>query len=242
MARKRMIDPTIWEDPAFATLSRDARLLFIGLLSNADDEGYLRGHAGSLRRLVFGFDDDMEAGATQALLNEVAEKIHSVHVFEKDGQIYIHLANWHKYQKQQKDRIIASNFPKCNKCETPAIQLPPKVSKDKLRKDKISKNIIAEKPQLPTQIKKYERKPPEKQTQLQRIGYFLEDTLKTTIVNWGKQAKALEMMLKAGYTESQIIFAIKYMAKDEFYEDKGFDLMTVANNIANIKSKMRKGT
>lgn len=30
------------------------------------------------------------------------------------------------------------------------------------------------------------------------------------------------------------------MAQNEFYQDKGFDLMTVANNIAQVKAQVRK--
>jgi hypothetical protein len=115
MARKRMIDPTIWEDPEFNSLSRDARLLFISLISNADDEGYLRGDAGSLRRLAFGFDDDLKADYVEKLREEIATKMRSVHIYD-NNQTFIHLAKWFIYQKQQKDRIVASVFPKCNTC------------------------------------------------------------------------------------------------------------------------------
>lgn len=90
------------------------------------------------------------------------------------------------------------------------------------------------------EIKVYSRKPPEKQTLLQQLVYVLEDELKTSIVNWPKQGKALQMMLRAGYTQKQMEFTIKEMANDKFYEDKGFDLMTVANNIASYKAKARK--
>lgn len=136
MPRKRMIDPNIWEDPDFATLSMQARLLFIGMISNADDYGYMRGHAGSLRRLVFGFDD-LTASDTQVLINEIADKLHSVHVYESDNQTYIHLNNWFKYQKQQKDRLQPSLFPECSKCLTSANQMLTQVKLSKLSKEKL---------------------------------------------------------------------------------------------------------
>lgn len=91
------------------------------------------------------------------------------------------------------------------------------------------------------EVQPHVRKPLDKATQLQRIVYHLEDTLKTTIVNWGKQAKALSMMLKAGYTEDQIKKTINYMAsRDEFFGDKGFDLMTVANSISRYKAQSNR--
>lgn len=91
------------------------------------------------------------------------------------------------------------------------------------------------------EVRPYIRKPLEKATQLQRVVYHLEDTLKTTIVNWGKQAKALSMMLKAGYTEEQIKKTITYMAsRDEFFGDKGFDLTTVSNQISRYKAQSQR--
>lgn len=138
MARKRMIDPNMWGDPDFSTLSIKARILFIGLISNADDEGYLQGNAGSIKRLVFGFDR-ITADATQLLINEIAERLHSVHIYQADGQTYIHLANWFKYQKQQKDRILPSLFPKCSKCVAGDIQV---ITEVKLSKDSISKEKL----------------------------------------------------------------------------------------------------
>lgn len=113
---------------------------------------------------------------------------------------------------------------------------------DKIRIDK-NNNILSDKPKVssPIRIKLYERKPQDTWTQLQRITYHLEDKLQTKIVTWGKQAKALEMMLKAGFNESQILKTIDYMAtQDEFFSDKGFDLMTVANNISRYKAQARK--
>ena len=39
MARKRMIDPGIWTDPKVIKLSNNAFIVFVGLISHADDEG-----------------------------------------------------------------------------------------------------------------------------------------------------------------------------------------------------------
>lgn len=90
-------------------------------------------------------------------------------------------------------------------------------------------------------ISSFKRTPPDRQTTLQRLGYFLEDTLHTRITNWKKQAKAVSMMLKAGYTEEQIRKVIVYMnTRDDFFCDKGFDLMTVANQIGRYKAQEEK--
>jgi hypothetical protein len=141
MARKRMIDPNIWEDPDFASLTLEARILFIGMISNADDEGYLRGHAGSIKRLVFGFDD-ITTDATQLLIKEIADTLHSVHIYESAGQTYIHLSNWFKYQKQQKDRIVPSLFPNCSKCVASAKQTLTEVRLEEVKLSRLDKEKL----------------------------------------------------------------------------------------------------
>ena len=76
------------------------------------------------------------------------------------------------------------------------------------------------------------------QNEARRLVRFLEEKLNTKIVNWGKQMKAVGLMDKAGYTEIQIKKTIIYMAeKDDFFADRGFDLMTVANQISRYKAK-----
>lgn len=118
MARRRMIDPTIFDDPSFNAVSIQARLLFMGLIINADDEGYLRGDAKSLKRLVFGFDDSILSDKVNDYLQELSSNVKNVHVFKVSGEVYVHLKKWDDYQKQRKERIIASIYPKCDKCQT----------------------------------------------------------------------------------------------------------------------------
>lgn len=109
-----MLSPTIWEDPSFNKLSVGGRLLFIGLISNADDFGYLRGDKGSIRRTIFGFDD--VTPDLQSWIDEVAA-MKNVHFYVVADETYVHLLKWDKYQKQQKDRKQPSEYPMCSKCK-----------------------------------------------------------------------------------------------------------------------------
>ena len=59
MARKRMIDPRIWEDEHFGKLSDKAKVLFVSCISNADDDGRLSANPANLRALAFRFDENM---------------------------------------------------------------------------------------------------------------------------------------------------------------------------------------
>ena len=58
MARKRQIDPSIWTSEQFCSLKDyGARLLFIGLFSNADDEGRLKASPVYLKTIIFPADE-----------------------------------------------------------------------------------------------------------------------------------------------------------------------------------------
>lgn len=122
-----MINPNIWEDPSFNKLSHSARILFIGLISNADDEGYLRADPASLKRLIFGFDEITIASVKQ-LLSECEKHIKSLHFYgSSENEEFCHFINWNRYQKQQKDRILDTLYPMCSKCVASVKQLRGKV-------------------------------------------------------------------------------------------------------------------
>lgn len=116
MARKRMIAPTIWEDPNFNKLSIGARLLFIGIFSNADDEGYIRADYGSLKRAIFGFDLGINKKLEQWITELKVFK--NIHFYDFEEEKYAHLLKWKKYQKQKEERIQPTNYPKCFVCQT----------------------------------------------------------------------------------------------------------------------------
>ena len=54
-----MIDPGFWIDEKLGTISPLARLLFMGLISNSDDEGRLPGHPALIKSQVFPYDADI---------------------------------------------------------------------------------------------------------------------------------------------------------------------------------------
>ena len=57
MPSRRMIDPAFWQSEKVAELPFDVRLLFIGLISNADDQGRMRALPALIRTKVFPIDD-----------------------------------------------------------------------------------------------------------------------------------------------------------------------------------------
>lgn len=97
MARKRFLTPDIWSDAFFVKLSPQERLLFIGMITLADDEGRLRAEAAYLKGEIFPRDglSDQEVAA---LRDRLARRKPSVHLYKVDGMSYVFLPKWCKYQ------------------------------------------------------------------------------------------------------------------------------------------------
>ncbi len=57
MPRNRMIKPEFWDDEKLGSVSRDARLTFIGMWNNSDDYGVVRGNSAWLKSRLYAYDD-----------------------------------------------------------------------------------------------------------------------------------------------------------------------------------------
>ena len=108
MARKRMIDPSIWQSEDFSKLSYFSRLVFIGLFSNADDEGRGRANPAFLKSAIFPYDDGLRVADIEKSLNEIAAHMSTTFYThdEKEYYIFDHWADWQKI-----DRATQSKFP-----------------------------------------------------------------------------------------------------------------------------------
>jgi len=80
MARIRTVKPEFWDDELMGSLSRDARLLFIGTWNFADDEARLRWSAAYLKSKVFPYDEDLGTNEVSGLMTEL----------EKSGRVYVY--------------------------------------------------------------------------------------------------------------------------------------------------------
>lgn len=108
MARKRMIDPSFWTDEKLGDCSIQERLLFAGLFSNADDEGYGRANPKLLKSLIFPYDD-LRASDLEKWLSRLGG-LGLVVLYTVNGQAYYYLPNFLKHQTINKP--TASTFPR----------------------------------------------------------------------------------------------------------------------------------
>lgn len=101
MARKRMIDPSIWQSEDFGKLSNLAKVVFIGLFSLADDEGRGRANPTYLKSTLFPYNEGMRGADIEKALFEISSNM-SVVFYSCDGSNYYSLLSWNTFQKIEK--------------------------------------------------------------------------------------------------------------------------------------------
>lgn len=153
-----MIDPSFWTDEKLGECSIQERLLFMGLISNADDEGYGRANPKLLKSLIFPYDD-LRASDLEKWLSHLGG-LHIVVLYEYNGQTYYNLPNFLKHQTINKP--TETSFPRLDTdgvrvlteyYGSTTVALPPKRKEEKrIEKEEKRKEFIA--PSL-DEIKKY---------------------------------------------------------------------------------------
>lgn len=99
MPRRRMIHPDFWTDSRMAKASRNERLLCIGLISHADDEGRLMANPAYLKSTIFPYDDDITSAHVKEMRDHLAEINPNIILYENAGDEYIQFKRWERYQK-----------------------------------------------------------------------------------------------------------------------------------------------
>ena len=95
--RIRSLKPEIWADERIGHLSRDARLLLVGLITAADDEGRLRALPSALCGHVFPYDIDAPKRLGKWLGELVSSGI--VLAYEHEATPYLAFRHWKRHQK-----------------------------------------------------------------------------------------------------------------------------------------------
>lgn len=100
MPKPRIIDSGFFDDLDVAGLSRDERLLMVAIVSRcADDYGRLVAHPAYLRKQAFGYDEDLSIEDVAMMRAHILEHCKNVVIYTVNGQDYIYLSNFAKYQK-----------------------------------------------------------------------------------------------------------------------------------------------
>jgi hypothetical protein len=105
--RIRTIKPEAWQDERVGDLSHGARLLWLGLITMADDQGRLRELPTAIAGHVFPYDD-ISSAKLQRWLKEVTGSGMVVR-YESGGKRYIAFPTWSEHQRI--DRPSDSELP-----------------------------------------------------------------------------------------------------------------------------------
>lgn len=98
MARIRTIKPEFCSSADTGALSRDARLFFLQLLTEADDEGRLLWLPRRLCGVLYPFDEDVGGAELERWAAECARR-DMVRLYTVEGVRYIAITNWDKHQR-----------------------------------------------------------------------------------------------------------------------------------------------
>lgn len=96
MSRKRMIDPDIWDDSKFNQLDQAGKLIFIGMITLANDQGKLRADPRILKSKVFPYNN-IDLQNVEKAVQQIAD-LGMITYYEVAGEHFARLSNWNKYQ------------------------------------------------------------------------------------------------------------------------------------------------
>ena len=130
MARIRTIKPEFWSDEKLGPLDPLTRLVFLGLISQADDTGRLIDSVKLLDGLIFPYSDDTCRGAL-ASLSEIGVVDRGV---STNGQSVIQLVRWEDHQRIDKPNY-KSALPAIAISTTRRRKIPDKVRQAVIERD-----------------------------------------------------------------------------------------------------------
>lgn len=107
MARIRTIKPSFWSDEKVARLTKDARLLALGLISMSDDHGRFVASPNAIKGYVYPHDDIKPASLARWM--KELESVGFVHFYDADNLRYGCFLKWKSHQRISHPQ--ASAFP-----------------------------------------------------------------------------------------------------------------------------------
>lgn len=110
MARNRVIKPKFWDDAKIGRLTRDARLLYIGLWNFSDDIGVVIGNSIWLKSKIFPYDQ-IQIQQFEKWMNELVIN-GFVCLLSYKGERFIYLPNFTRHQVINKPNYEDLNIPK----------------------------------------------------------------------------------------------------------------------------------
>jgi len=135
MARKRMLDPKIWESEQVMSLHSDAFKIYVYLINHADDEGRVAVSYTMINSRCFPISNGMDVEKVEGFILGMADD-GLILLYSDDEKTYLQHPNWHTYQTI--NRPTASRIPEYSDEMSTHGVLTPKLIEVKLKEDKVS--------------------------------------------------------------------------------------------------------
>lgn len=154
MPRSRMIKPELWDDEKLATVSRDARLTFIGMWTNSDDWGVVKGNHIWLKNQIFPYDNINSTTFKKWLIE--LENIGVIQFFSAHSESYYNIKNWSKHQKVDhpsksfRNPSAPETFPKDSRGSRDETEVKLKL-KQNINRSKTETNMSGKRDKIPYQ-------------------------------------------------------------------------------------------
>lgn len=105
MARMRSLKPEYWHDRKLArTVSRDARMLYMGLWNQADEWGRANADPRVVLGQVFPYEDDLAEADIERLLKELAGAGRIV-IYDVDGDPFLFIPTLARHQRLEPSKV-----------------------------------------------------------------------------------------------------------------------------------------
>lgn len=256
MARKRMIDPSIWSDDGMAQLTPRQQLLYIGLISNADDTGRLKGSTVAIRLMCptvyYGESDDTEIENDLRTILEVMGKIRRYVV---DGKPYLEFRNyrtWQRIDKPQPSKLpepsagadsdndlrMITELSENDSITTPPNRIEVKRSKEK-GMEEVRSATAPPPPAVPLSIQRANGRASPTEQPIEYVIALSEemgqpfDEISPSFK--GQQCKFAKDLSEQGHSVDQVRRCIRWMRTDAWHLSKGIDLNSVKRYIGKFE-------
>ncbi len=253
---RRLIESEIFVNEKVGNLTVHGRLLFIGIVVNADDDGRLKASPKYLKALIYPYDNDV----TAEMVKEWRDKCHDLKllsIYSQNGTEYLYLPTWLEHQQIRTDRYKPSQIPPpigynnetnglpndnqeatngnkshndlANANQLPSDNQATTAGLRNISKDNISKDNISSDDFLKVN-KKLKKYPPEFVVLRKQVFDGLKERRGYPSPSPSQEALAISEMLKR-YTPEQILDIWDKMKIETFWQDKELSMTSVRKQI-----------
>ena len=206
MPRRRMVDPQIWRNEKVGSLPDAGRLLFIGIFSQADDDGRLKASPRFLMANIFPYDKDKIEEDVKHLRNQCAE-LGLIRLYTNSKEEYLDIPGWHEHQQIRKDRYNPSTLPSFEESvNQPTTTAKPSVNQLATTDEPniIKSSLIKSKTPKGARFSRADPVVNEIFAEMRSYLGYPDRVKEDPIPSYGKEGQAIKRMLTRGFTREEV--------------------------------------